>query len=258
MSFGQSVKYCVRLLLQSTRLYPVHIGAYIRELYFWRELRRLPVLKFRRALDAGCGSGCLARELARRYDHLMVVGYDIKAEFIKEALPLNLHLEHKDLLELRERQEYDFVYSIDVLEHIPGNERVVQNIWHALKHGGYFFLHMPRDNAGKRIFPEHFFRKFDTWLQEEHIGEQYELEEASDLLRRHGFKIVTQVESFGYIGQIAWELDRITDDAMPLKIALMPLLRALAHLAVVRPFGPGEILLVGRKMPFPPRVDRRM
>lgn len=235
------------LSLRKRLFSPVHIGAYIRELHFWRELRHLPVLRFRRVLDAGCGPGVLAMKLARRYAHMEVAGYDLKSEFIKDNLPSNLRLEHRDLLDLREHEKYDFVYSIDVLEHIPDNERVVQNIWYALKDGGYFFLHMPRDNSKKRIFPKRFFREFDSWCQKEHIGEQYQLKEAMDMLEKHGFRIFTATESFGYFGRMAWELDRVTDGIMPLKIAVMPFLKVLARWAVVCPVGPGGILLVGRK-----------
>ncbi len=247
MNSTENTRERIKGFLRPTPFYPVHIGGYIREHYFWRELRRLPVGQFQYALDAGCGSGHLAMRLARRFGHIDVVGYDLKAEFIKDTLPPNLSLRHKDLLELEESEKYDFVYSIDVLEHIRGNHRVVENICRALKPGGYFFLHMPRDNPGVRIFPERFFEEFESWREKEHIGEHYSPEETYDLLTKTGFEVLRQYESFGYVGKVAWELDRITDGRIILKVLLMPFLRTMARLAVIRPLGPGAVLVVARR-----------
>lgn len=233
-------------LVRRTPLYPVHVGKYLRSRYFWREVSRLPVYDFQSVLDAGCGSGHYALEFAWRYPHTKVVGYDLKAHFVEQHPP-HVLLEHRDLLSMDDEETYDFVYSIDVLEHIPGNRRVITNIHRALRPGGYFYLHMPYDCDGKRILPRRFFEAFDEWARGEHIGRQYSLEEACQLLTEEGFVILRSRHSFGFLGELAWELDRLTDGRAYLKILLAPLLRAMAQLALRIPASSGNVLAVARK-----------
>src|SRR5215510_6790822 len=107
-----TIKVWLKRLLRPTPFYPVHMGAYIRGLYFWREIKKLPVAQFRKVFDAGCGPGHYALEFARCYPHVQVVGHDLKAEFLTEGKPPNLRLEHRDLLTLEATEDFDFVCSI--------------------------------------------------------------------------------------------------------------------------------------------------
>ena len=52
------------------------MGDYIRRMYFWREVEKLPVGRWTMVHDAGSGSGQYAVDFARRYPHLEVIGYD--------------------------------------------------------------------------------------------------------------------------------------------------------------------------------------
>lgn len=232
-------------ILKSTPFYPRHMGDYIRRMYFWREVKKLPVGRWNRVLDAGFGSGQVAVSFACRYPHLEVVGYDLKTEFPIGKLPPNLHLGHCDLRALKETNAFDFIYSIDVLEHIAGNRRVIANLYRALCPGGYLYIHIPYETPGNRIFPEHWFAAFDDWTHEEHVVEQYTLEEASALLEDIGFTIVHARWTFGFWG----ELDRLTDRASLLRVDLAPLLKGLARIAVSRPINDqrGDVLVVGVK-----------
>jgi SAM-dependent methyltransferase len=229
-----------------TPLRPVHMGHYLRSRYFWREVAELPVLDFESVLDAGCGAGHYALEFARRYPHLTVVGYDLEADFTQQRAP-HLRLEHRNLLLINDEETYDFVYSIDVLEHIPDNRRVITNIHRALKPGGYFYLHMPHDYPGKRILPERLFQDFERWARSEHIGRQYDLEEACRLLRREGFDILRSRHTFGFLGELAWELDKLAGAHVYLRLLTAPLLRAMGRLAVRMPASSGNVLVVARR-----------
>ena len=239
-------KDLVRHLIRRTPLSPVHIGNYMRSLYFWREVDKLPVHDFQSVLDAGCGGGHYALEFARRYAHLKVVGYDLKASFTEQRPP-HLHLEHHDLLSMDDEEAYDFVYSIDVLEHIPDNRRVIASIHRALRPGGYFYLHMPYDYPGKRVLPKRLFQAFDAWACGEHIGRQYNLEEACQLLTEEGFVVLRRLHSFGLLGEVAWEFDRLTDGRPYLKVLLSPLMRAMGQVAIRIPASSGNVLSVARR-----------
>jgi SAM-dependent methyltransferase len=223
-------------VLRRTPLYPVSVGGYLRTLYFWREVRQLPVHRFKTVLDAGCGSGKHALQLADRYAHLTVVGYDVRAVWKEDNVP-NVHFRQHDLLDLQEEDVYDFAYSIDVLEHIPGNRRVISNVYRALRSGGYFYLHMPYDYPGKRILPASGFKSFEEWARDEHVGEQYSLQEMDDLLAQEGFQVLRSQSTFGFVGELAWEIDQLVRGSAILEVILAPLLRSMAHLAVRLPVG---------------------
>jgi SAM-dependent methyltransferase len=236
----------MKQFVRRTPLYPVHMGNYLRHRYFWREVGDLPVHDFVSVLDAGCGAGHYALEFARRYPHLAVVGYDLKAEFTQQRPP-HLRLQHRDLLLMNDEESYDFVYCIDVLEHIPDNRKVIANIHRALKPGGYFYLHMPYDYPGKRILPAQLFQDFEQWARSEHIGRQYDLEEARRLLMKEGFDILRSRHTFGFLGELTWELDRLADGHLYLRALIAPLLRAMGRLAVRIPASAGNVLVVARR-----------
>lgn len=225
------IKLIAKSLLRITPFYPQHIGGYVRNLYFWRYIKRLPVKNFTYVLDAGCGGGEYAKKLAIKYHHLKIDGYDIKKYESWNDSFKNINFKQRDLLKLYEENYYDFCLSIDVLEHIPENRKVLENIYKALKMGGYFYLHTPTKDE-RRIFPERFFREFDNWTKEEHIGEMYNREELKNTITSIGFEIIEARETFGFFGSFAWEVDRITDKHTFLKIVLMPLLKFFSHLDV--------------------------
>lgn len=151
---------------------PVHIGQYIRRLYFWREVAKLPLKRFQKVLDAGCGPGHYAVEFSQRFPEIKVHGINLSWPKPNRPIPSNCRLRQGDLLNLNENQQYDFIWCIDVLEHIPSNEKVLTKLIAALRHDGFLYLHVPYDKPGKRIFPENWFA-----TNEEHIGEQKPLDE---------------------------------------------------------------------------------
>lgn len=241
------VKLIAKNLLKHTPFYPTHMGSYIRNLYFWKYISKLPVKNFTKVLDAGCGSGEYALKMAQSFPWIDVIAMDIKRQNFQSNYPPNFLFKRGDLLELEERHNYDFIYSIDVLEHIPNNIKVLRNSYQALKHDGYLFLHMPYDIDKKSIFPDKFFAKFNVWAEKEHIGEQYTLDEIKSILQKIGFEIVEIEYTFGFPGELAWELDRITDGNIILKIIIMPLLKILGLISVNVKHRTGNILVIARK-----------
>jgi len=206
----------------------------------------LPVKNFIYVLDAGCGGGEYAKKLAIKYPHLKISAYDIKGSKLWNKHPKNVNFKQMDLLKLGAENCYDFCLSIDVLEHIPGNIRVLKNIYKALKFNGYFYLHMP-SRVQKRIFPEKFFREFEDWEKEEHTGEMYKLEELMSMITSAGFEVIEARKTFDFWGKFAWEVDRITDKLLFLKVILMPLLKFLSQLDVKFSREGNGILILGRK-----------
>ena len=240
---NESSKFFVRRILEPTPFYPVHIGTYIRNLYFRRCLRRLPINSFTEVLDAGSGSGERATWMAKSFPWVRLVGIDIKMPLLKGNSLDNLFFRQGDLRKLEDRETYNFVYSIDVLEHIPGNRQVLEKIYRSLKVGGYFYLHMP-EGDNRTIFPKRFLKEFHNWVAREHIGEHYALKELEGILKSIGFNIVKVGYTFAFFGQLAWEVDRMTDGKRVIKVLLMPLLKVLAHFDVWLPKYTGNGILV--------------
>ena len=227
----------------------VHIGGYLRKKYFFGYMRYLPVLLFQRVLDAGCGSGGYSLELAKAYPYLKITGYDIKeSNSWNTFLPKNIRFQHQDLLQLSEKNYYDLCLCIDVLEHIPGNRKVMKNIYRALKPGGYFYLHMPRpEKYDRRMFPKKFYKGFDSWVKEEHSGERYSLLEIQNILKYIGFTIIKAHCTFNFWGRLAWEIDTVISKK-ELKILLMPILKIFVYADLWFPKSDkAAVLVIARK-----------
>ncbi|UCH98480.1 MAG: class I SAM-dependent methyltransferase [Candidatus Aminicenantes bacterium] len=202
--------------------------------------------KFKQVLDAGCSNGNYALEVAETFPDLQVTAIDIKDQF-PDPLPPNVNFRQQDLMTLKETDIYDFIYSIDVLEHIKGNITAMENLSRALKPGGFLFIHIPNDKNNKHILPGKFFTEFDQWAAKEHVGEQYTPDELSQILKDMGFTIVGSKYTFGFTGKLAWEIDRICERSFKLKILFMPVLKFLAWLSVTMPHGKGSTLVLAKK-----------
>jgi len=151
--------------------------------------------------------------------------------------------------ELKEKEKYDLIYSIDVLEHISGNWKVIENIYRALKNEGIFYLAMPSEKDHRYLFPERFFQKYIEWSAREHTGDQYEVSELCSILKDIGFKIILAKYTFGLWGRLAWELDMLTDGAIYLKRILFPMLMLFSYLDTIwrNQIGSYALLVIGKK-----------
>jgi 2-polyprenyl-3-methyl-5-hydroxy-6-metoxy-1,4-benzoquinol methylase len=247
MLIKKQFKAIARFFIQNTCFRPVHIGQYVRSLHFRRQCQRLPLRQFRGILDAGCGDGSYALEMAITCPWAEIQALDLSLPPLPLDAPTNLSSVRGDLHQLVGIEEFDFIYCIDVLEHIRNNQQVVRNFHRKLGRGGYLFLHMPNDDRQKMIFPNRFFHDFNQWADHEHIGEQYSLPELILLLTKTGFSICHTQYTFGWLGSLAWELDRLTDRHWRTKIILMPILKLLARISIhTRPCR-GSLLVVAQK-----------
>jgi len=123
-----------------------------------------------------------------------------------------------------QKEKYDFIFSIDVMEHIEGNLKVLENIYHGLKSHGTFYLAMPYEPGHNILLPKKLFRVYACWAEKEHKGEQYNWETISEILGQLGFKILDARYTFGFWGKLAWECDMLTENHLFLKHLIQPLL----------------------------------
>ena len=221
-----------------------HVSAYIRLLYLRLFLKEFD---FQNALDAGCGPGLFSFYVAERHPQSQIRGYDISSvdidicnrEKIKRKLN-NVYFKRMDLRKLCESNNYDFIFSIDVIEHISPNIKVFSNIYNALEPGGIFYLAMPYEPGHCHLLPRRYFKKYISWAQKEHIGEQYNLRAISILLTQIGFNVIDARHTFGFWGKLAWEFDMLTENHLTLKHLLQPLMFIWGYLDTLWRNGSGS------------------
>lgn len=106
-------------------------------------------LRHGKALDFGCGLGRLTQPLADRFDE--AVGVDIAASMIEGARAANQRgsrcrfvLNERDDLTIFADNEFDFVFSFLVLQHMPPSlaERYMREFVRILKPGGIAYFQM--------------------------------------------------------------------------------------------------------------------
>ena len=207
------------------------VGSYIRGLYLKKCVDKLPVLKFKNVLDAGCGDGYYSKWLAKKYPSMKIYAYDIQPSGLWKNKPDNLLFKKENLSKFYEQDIYDFCYCIDVLNCISKNKIALNNICRSLKRGGYLYLHIPCRKQ-KRILFKKYFKKYDLIFSKKFSGELYSQEELNKIITYLGLNIVKIYRTFGLFGKIAWEINTLTDkeNKIFLKILLSPLLKLLSFL----------------------------
>ncbi len=137
--------------------------------HFWFENRNKVVqlaLKrfFPRAqslCEIGCGTGFVLKGIAKSHPHLKLNGCDIYPEalmFAKKRVP-QANLFQADVRDLPFEEEFDVIGAFDVLEHIQEDERVLLQMFEALKKGGGIIVTVPQHPFLWSRVDEYFFHK---------------------------------------------------------------------------------------------------
>ena len=234
-----------------------HLGTFANGIYLKRVTRRMTPSS---VLDAGCGDGTLAFYIASRFPNARVLGVDIGEQGlhtsestldicarVNRSLALrNLEFRQLDLRELDAREEFDFVYSFDVLEHIAENRQVLENIYRALMPGGSLLLRIPAKKQ-RRLLPRRFTSEHERWAQIEHLGQHYGMGTLQADLKQIGFKVVSAKYTMGNWGRLSFELGEAMQYycvAQVLQMLFMPALKALRFIDTCVAIHGGDGLLV--------------
>lgn len=170
----------------------VHQGNYSLE----EEFADLQFKPDERVMDAGCGTGVLARFLARRYGVQEIDGLDFSDLRIRQARELldpdlkeTIRFHQQDLarLDARFHGGYDAVISRFVIEHVPEPEGMLVELRKALKPGGRLiviemdgvFLNLSSENPVFKAYMKELESKFSFDLR---IGRR-----VPALMKRAGF-----------------------------------------------------------------------
>lgn len=230
---------------------PTHMGHWIRGLYCRYYLPRFVTAKEPLMLDAACGNGRHAILLRELFPSANIEGVDIvgSTEW-KTFTDPNLHFHLGDLTLMEESATRDVIVSIDTLEHIPGNERVLRSFFKALRPGGILYLAIPYEDIGLLIFPRSWYSRFYQWADAEHIGEMRRLPEILGLMKEIGYVVLLSRNSFTWWGRCAWGMETILHGktyGKRINLLLMPLYKILGWLDVLFPIGEGDTLVIARR-----------
>src|SRR3989344_5750290 len=132
-----------------------------------------------RILDAGCGTGGLAKQLMTLGDVEAIDSSPLAIEYCKKRGIKNAHQADLNTLTLPENT-YDAITCIDVLYHreIRDPASVLHMFQKALKPGGVLFLHLPAYESLRSLH--------DTRV---HTGRRFRMHEAKKLLRDAGLEM---------------------------------------------------------------------
>ncbi len=217
------------------------VGYFIRFSHFKKATSSL---RFKNALDAGCGMGKYAFFLSEKNPQAHINAFDIYRPHIEKLSVLasqrgfsNLNFFFADMARLKINKQYDFVFSVDSLEHVKNNKAVIKKLCGLVKKSGWLFVHMPAKQARFRFFPAKIFKKYSLFERQEHVGETYSLEEFTKLIQGYNMKAVKKANTFGFFGEFAWELDRVFQEKKLalLRALLLPFVKAIGYLDTIAP-----------------------
>lgn len=183
----------------------------LRTWYVKKELKKWSagMTGARRMLDAGSGFGQYTWFLSGLNPEWSVDAVDVKEEqiadctrFFTRAGRSNVSFETADLTAFIKENTYDFILSVDVMEHIEEDEQVFANFFRSMAPGGMLLISTPSDQGGSDV---HDHDGEDSFI-DEHVRDGYNADELCDKLKRAGFSRTEARYSYGRPGQAAWRI----------------------------------------------------
>lgn len=187
---------------------------FLRAWYVQRELRALietmPANRPVRVLDAGTGFGQYAYFLLNAFPHTEVVAVDVKADYLATARRFfdqtpyagRITFRQLDLTEpMDEKDAFDLVLSVDVMEHIEDDRVVFEHFRRVLRPGGYVLVNTPSDQGGSGVTDAS-----DAGFIGEHVRDGYAPAELEEKLTAAGLEVVDWMYTYGRFGSAAWRL----------------------------------------------------
>ncbi len=160
-------------------------------------------------LDAGSGFGQYAWRMARMNKQWKIKAIDIngqhvedcKSFFDKTGMSDRVTFEKGDLVKFTEKNSYDFILSVDVMEHIKEDQIVFKNFFNSLKENGIILISTPSDKGGSDVNNES-----DISFIDEHVRNGYGIREIAEKLSDAGFLGIETKYTYGLPGKISWHL----------------------------------------------------
>lgn len=183
---------------------------FLREWHVKRELRRILGSNGKdfEIYDAGSGFGQYSYYMAKHFPRTRIYAVDVKEDQINDcsqffrAIGLDrCSFAIEDLTHISHENRFDFILSVDVMEHIPDDVGVFRNFYRALRGNGVLFINTPSNLGGSDAHgPD------DKSFIEEHARNGYGAEEIRTKLTSVGFNVEKLRYTYGGWGNAAWRL----------------------------------------------------
>ncbi len=164
-------------------------------------------------LDAGSGFGQYDYYMAARHPEWNIKGVDVKQEQIDDCNNFfgkiglnNAHFEVADLTKFREKEKYDLILCVDVMEHIEEDVQVLKNYCQSLKKGGMLLISTPSDQGGSDVHDHDHDHEGEGSFIDEHVRDGYGIEEIREKMKKAGFSKTEAWYQYGLPGKISWKL----------------------------------------------------
>ncbi|MDG5799258.1 class I SAM-dependent methyltransferase [Marinilabiliaceae bacterium ANBcel2] len=162
--------------------------------------------------DAGSGFGQYVWRIARLFPNANIKGVDIKDEqveecntfFSKVGLSHRVSFEVADLTRYVVSNGYDLILSVDVMEHIEEDEKVIKNFFLSLRKGGVVIISTPSDKGGSDAHDHE--GEGATGFIDEHVRDGYNIDDIRDKLKQAGFLKVYARYTYGKPGKLSWKM----------------------------------------------------
>lgn len=149
--------------------------------YYWALRVIFDFHSVRSILDVACGAGYGSYLIAKKFQHIHVIGVDYDHEAIRYAQQnyslSNLEFKFGDATRWKEtigKNRFDCIISFDTIEHINHREIMMQNLVEHLHNDGFLLLSTPSGSINFNLNPE--------W---EHHKIEYSTGSLYDFLRRY-------------------------------------------------------------------------
>ena len=211
--------------------------------------------------EIGCGTGFVLSAIEKEMPHLSLFGSEIHSAGLvyAEQRLKNVELFQMDARRIPFDNEFEVIGVFDVLEHIKEDERVLQQIFQAVKHGGGLMVTVPQ-------------HPFLWSLQDDYACHvrRYRAGELKDKVERAGFEVVKMTSFVSLLLPImivarlkkrnpALEYDPLSELKIHFMLnalfeKILDLERWMLFSGLSFPFG-GSLLLIARKVSGGPYED---
>lgn len=214
-----------------------NVGNWARANIAIKLFKNLPLDKFNAILDLGAGLGEFSFMLAEALPETKIVALEILPErvsLLKETVQKcnfnNVTVFEDKIESFPTDGHFDFIFAIDVFEHIPEKEMPFSECLKKLKPGGYFMVKIPNVKQ-KTIMPESWFEDHHEWLEDEHVGQIYNLDGLVSRFKNEGFTIVHQSYSDGWFSRLGWEIGFLSKKGgAVIQLLFLPLCKFLVYI----------------------------
>jgi 2-polyprenyl-3-methyl-5-hydroxy-6-metoxy-1,4-benzoquinol methylase len=147
----------------------------------WAKILNLKSHK--KILDIGCGNGKNIEFLNRKYN-TNIVGIEPNLHAVNKGIKNGLKIYNNTIENLDEREKYDLIYMLHVIEHLKDPVKSIKKAYNILNPGGQIIIGTPNTNS----FERYIFRKYwDGWDTPRHLF-IFNSNNIKSLLFQAGFK----------------------------------------------------------------------